>query len=92
MKDTYHITKYNVDFNELATLTGYGERAFAFQFTLLPSADPSCSLATLFSARADSDISCALLYLTVAVILGATVIGGIFLACSLRFRRVGGGC
>ena len=27
MKDTYHITKYNVEFNELATLTGYGERA-----------------------------------------------------------------
>ena len=27
MKEHHHITKYNVDFNELATITGYDERA-----------------------------------------------------------------
>ena len=27
MKDTHHVTKYNVEFNELATITGYEERA-----------------------------------------------------------------
>lgn len=28
MKDSHHITKYNVEFNELSIITGYGERAF----------------------------------------------------------------
>ena len=27
MKDSHHVTKYNVDFNKLATLTGFDERA-----------------------------------------------------------------
>ena len=38
MKDTHHVNKYNVEFNELATITGYDERAlFSMYYRGLPA-------------------------------------------------------